>query len=140
MPHLQLSTNKQKWKFLSELLSYTIFVSVLYVVSYSNHNSDAQRQVQHLRQLLLNSRNFTNNFTEVGRVFIFEEREREILLIQIIKINDYWKWLDESFVDNIFVGNWYNGEPNNDSQGYLRDQTSLLIGWATMRQLRVRSG
>jgi hypothetical protein len=77
MPHLQLSTNKQKWKFLSELLSYTIFVSVLYVVSYSNHNSDAQRQVQHLRQLLLNSRNFTNNFTEVGRLFIFEERERD---------------------------------------------------------------
>ena len=61
-------------------------------------------------------------------------------MIQIVKVNEFWKWLDQSFVDNIFVGNWYNGQLNNDTQGYLRDQTSLLIGWATMRQLRVKSG
>lgn len=41
---------------------------------------------------------------------------------------------------NIIVENWYNGKVDNDSQGYLTDRTNRLIGWATIRQLRVKSG
>jgi len=60
--------------------------------------------------------------------------------MKIITINEYWNWLEESFLNNIFVGNWYNGQSINDSRGFLSDKTNRLLGWATMRQLRVRSG
>ncbi|CAF4171018.1 unnamed protein product [Rotaria sp. Silwood2] len=59
---------------------------------------------------------------------------------QIITINEYWRWLKESFIMNLAVGNWYNGQPINDSKGFLNDKTNRLIGWATMRQLRIKPG
>lgn len=62
-------------RFILELLSYLSFVCVLYVVSYSNHNSDAHRQVNHLSQLLLNPYNFTDNFSQVGRFSYKKKRE-----------------------------------------------------------------
>jgi hypothetical protein len=41
---------------------------------------------------------------------------------------------------NIVGENWYNGDFDNYSQGYLIDKANRLIGWATMRQLRIKSG
>jgi hypothetical protein len=55
-------------------------------------------------------------------------------------VNDYWQWLQESFVNRIAVERWYNGQVDNTSAGYLSDRTNRLIGWATMRQLRIKSG
>ena len=110
------------WKFALEFLSYASFVGVLYVISYSNHNSDAFRQVKHLSRLLLNSENKTNNFPN------------------IVAIDEYWNWLEETFINEIVVQNWYNGQRANDVQGYLSDQANRLVGWATIRQLRVKSG
>ncbi|CAF3631565.1 unnamed protein product [Rotaria sordida] len=111
---------KQMWRFVLELLLYSSFVCVLYVISYSNHSYDEYHQTQHLRRLFLNTHNSTHNYS------------------QIITINDYWRWLKESFIVNIVVGDWYNGQSTNDSNGYLNDKTTRLIGWATMRQLRIK--
>lgn len=60
--------------------------------------------------------------------------------LQITTINEYWKWLEESFVDHLIAENWYNGKADNYSQSFLSDQTNRLIGWATMRQLRIKAG
>jgi polycystin 1L2 len=54
-------------------------------------------------------------------------------------MNEYWNWLEESFVSNIHAQQWYNGEPPRNLSGYLNDKTNRLIGWITMRQLRVKS-
>ncbi|CAF4548104.1 unnamed protein product [Rotaria sp. Silwood1] len=39
---------------------------------------------------------------------------------------------------NMIVGDWYNGQSINDSKGFLNDKATRLIGWATMRQLRIK--
>ena len=41
---------------------------------------------------------------------------------------------------NIVVGTWYNGEPVIDSNGFLSDKVNRLIGWVTLRQLRIKPG
>lgn len=53
-------------------------------------------------------------------------------------IDDYWNWLEGSFVDNIRAQQWYNGQPPRNLSGFLNDKSNRLIGWATMRQLRVQ--
>lgn len=54
------------WRFFLELFAYSCFVSVLYIISYSNHDATAYLQVQHLSQLFLNPQNMTYAFSEVG--------------------------------------------------------------------------
>ncbi|CAF4384804.1 unnamed protein product, partial [Adineta steineri] len=44
-----------------------------------------------------------------------------------------------SFVSNIRAQQWYNGDIPQYLNGFLNDKSSRLIGWATIRQLRVKS-
>ena len=54
-------------------------------------------------------------------------------------IHDYWNWLEKSFVGNLRAQQWYNGQPPRNLSGFLGDKTTRLIGWATMRQLRIKT-
>jgi hypothetical protein len=58
----------------------------------------------------------------------------------MITIHEYWRWLDVGFVTNLNSDTWYNGDYDNYTNGYLSDKVNRLIGWATMRQLRIRAG
>ena len=42
-------------------------------------------------------------------------------------------------MENIRAQSWYNGEPARYLNGYLNDKSNRLIGWTTMRQLRVQN-
>ena len=53
-------------------------------------------------------------------------------------MNQYWAWLQQSFVPNLRAQSWYNGDPPRQLTGFLNDKSNRLIGWATMRQLRVK--
>ncbi len=39
---------------------------------------------------------------------------------------------------NLRAQEWYNGDPPRNLSGYINDKSNRLIGWATMRQLRVK--
>jgi hypothetical protein len=54
-------------------------------------------------------------------------------------VNDYWNWLENSFISNIRAQQWYNGQPPRNLTGFINDKSNRLIGWVTMRQLRVKS-
>ncbi|CAF5227410.1 unnamed protein product, partial [Rotaria magnacalcarata] len=56
----------------------------------------------------------------------------------ISRISEYWNWLENSFVENIRAQEWYNGQPPSNLSGYINDRSNRLIGWATMRQLRIK--
>ncbi len=43
-------------------------------------------------------------------------------------------------MSNIRAQQWYNGEPPRNLSGFINDKSNRLIGWATMRQLRVKPG
>ncbi|KAL3309693.1 polycystic kidney disease 1-like 2, partial [Cichlidogyrus casuarinus] len=52
--------------------------------------------------------------------------------------NDVWKWLNESVLPNLLAGSWYNGNLSNDLRGFLADRSNRMIGYARLRQLRVK--
>ncbi|CAF4342078.1 unnamed protein product, partial [Adineta steineri] len=54
-------------------------------------------------------------------------------------IDEYWYWLENSFVSNIRAQQWYNGDNPQYLNGFLNDKSNRFIGWATMRQLRIKS-
>jgi len=56
--------------------------------------------------------------------------------LKISTIDDYWQWLENSFVGNIRAQQWYNGDIPQYLNGFVNDKTNRLIGWASMRQLR----
>ena len=59
--------------------------------------------------------------------------------MKILTIDDYWQWLENSFVNNLRAQQWYNGDNPQYLNGFINDKTNRLIGWATMRQLRAKT-
>ncbi|CAF4570593.1 unnamed protein product [Rotaria sp. Silwood1] len=108
------------WDIIRELLAYSSFLWILYVVSYSNRDPNAYFIVKHLKQDLLDLNSATNDYT------------------QIYHFNQYWDWLRTSFVPHIRASKWYNDAPPTNLTGYINDKTNRILGWATMRQLRVK--
>ncbi|CAF1677263.1 unnamed protein product, partial [Adineta ricciae] len=111
----------EMWSVIRQISLYICFISVLYVVIYSNRNTSAFYQVNHLRKYFLNSRHEDLDFTKIST------------------IDQYWNWLDNSFIGNLRAQEWYNGDPPRNLTGFIDDKSNRLIGWATMRQLRVKS-
>ena len=58
------------WKYIWKMLINIVFVTVMYIVSYTNRDSNAILQVQHLKQFFFNTRSSTNNFSEVRDVLL----------------------------------------------------------------------
>ncbi|CAF4193018.1 unnamed protein product, partial [Adineta steineri] len=104
------------WSILREVFIYSCFILLLCIVTYSNHHPNASLQVNHLRNYFLDS-----DYT------------------QISTINQYWYWLENSFVENIRAQQWYNGDAPRNLSGYINDKSNRFIGWTTMRQLRIKS-
>ncbi|UJR21041.1 hypothetical protein I4U23_024141 [Adineta vaga] len=111
----------QMWSIIRETAIYFCFLSLLCVVIYANHHSNSYFQVQHLRKYFHNSRQFDLDYTRIST------------------IHQYWNWLEHSFVDNIRAQQWYNGQPPRNLSGFLNDKSNRLIGWPTIRQVRVKS-
>lgn len=53
-------------------------------------------------------------------------------------MDDLWSWLLVTFSPGIRVDNWYNGDPPLGLRGYLDDYVSRIMGFAMLRQLRVK--
>ncbi|CAF1316632.1 unnamed protein product, partial [Adineta steineri] len=111
----------QMWAIIVEYLIYFIFAILVFIITYSNREQHSFFQVNHLRAYLLNQRQTTVDYTKINT------------------IDEYWYWLENSFVSNIRAQQWYNGDIPQYLNGFLNDKSSRLIGWATMRQLRVKS-
>jgi hypothetical protein len=111
----------QMWLIIREIISYCSFLILISLVTYSNLNLNSSLQVQHLRKFFYNSRQIDQNFAKISTV------------------DQYWNWLENSFVSNILAQEWYNGEPPRNLSGFANDKASRLIGWAIMRQLRIKT-
>ncbi|UJR16137.1 hypothetical protein I4U23_003048 [Adineta vaga] len=109
------------WSFIREIFTYACFLSLLYVVIYSNVNTNAFHEVHHLRKFFLHSENINEDYTKIST------------------INSYWYWLENNFVKKIRAQKWYNGDAPRNLSGFIDDKSNRLIGWVTMRQLRIKS-
>ncbi|CAF1000565.1 unnamed protein product [Adineta steineri] len=111
----------QMWTIIREFFIYFIFAILVFIITYSNREQHSFSQVNHLRAYFLNQRQTTADYTQINT------------------IDEYWYWLENSFVSNIRAQQWYNGDIPQYLNGFLNDKSSRLIGWATIRQLRVKS-
>ncbi|CAF1389386.1 unnamed protein product, partial [Adineta ricciae] len=111
----------QMWSVIHEIMLRACFLSVVYVLIYSSRDSNAFHQVHHLRRYFLNPTQADLDYTKISTV------------------DQYWHWLEKSFVGDLRAQQWYNGDPPRYLAGFIDDKANRLIGWATMRQLRVRS-
>ena len=55
-------------------------------------------------------------------------------------MDHFFNWMKTTMVDGIRADTWYNGDPPIGQRGFINDRNSRLMGWATMRQLRVKRG
>jgi hypothetical protein len=53
------------WTIIQEGLIYLAFLSVLFIITYSNENLNSFLQVNHLRKYLLNTRQIDCDYTKV---------------------------------------------------------------------------
>ncbi len=53
------------WSIIREVLSYLAFLTMIYLVTYSNMNSNAFLQVKHLQKFFLNTNQIDTNYTKV---------------------------------------------------------------------------
>lgn len=60
--------------------------------------------------------------------------------LQIKNKDDFWVWAKSGMVDGIRAGVWYNDGQPLFLRGYINDKQSRIMGYATMRQLRVQKG
>ncbi|UJR09075.1 hypothetical protein I4U23_013322 [Adineta vaga] len=111
----------QMWSIIHEFLIYVIFATLIFLITYGNREANSFHQVNHLRSYLFNTRQSSVDYTK------------------ILTIEQYWNWLENSFVDNLRAQQWYNGDAARYLNGYLNDKSNRLIGWAMMRQLRIKT-
>jgi hypothetical protein len=111
----------QIWLIIREALTYLCFLIFLCVIVYSNRDSNSSLQVQHLRNYFSNSKTIGYEYSQVST------------------IDEYWKWLEKRFIWDLRAQDWYNKQEPRNLSGFIDDKTNRLIGWATMRQLRIKS-
>jgi hypothetical protein len=54
-------------------------------------------------------------------------------------IDDFWYWSKYKLSAGLRANTWYNLEQPYGLAGYINDFSSRMIGYATLRQLRVKN-
>ncbi|VDL51389.1 unnamed protein product [Hymenolepis diminuta] len=101
---------------LRELVFFFIFFTLLVIVSNGFRDPMAMRLRESLASLFFNGEDFKN----------------------INSIDGIWDWLEGVLLPKLRAGRWYNGAPPIGQRGFIGDRMNRIMGYATMRQVRVR--
>ena len=112
---IKAKKRKQAKQLLIEICYNFIFLQILFAVAYTNKDS--------------------NSFNYQAQVKSFFQSST-----QIKNINELWSWLKSDFINNFQSQQFYNGQRLDNSNLFLSDYTSILIGYPTIRQIRVKNG
>ena len=55
-------------------------------------------------------------------------------------MEDFWFWSQTKLASGLRASTWYNDDQPYSLAGYINDFSSRMVGYATLRQLRVRNG
>jgi hypothetical protein len=120
------------WFILRELFFLLLFLGVLYAISFANRDvGNAHRMVNYLRREFLkidHAYPYKYHSTAEKKIYVFEN---------IRSIEDYWNWLENVFAWNYNKTKW-NDQIKSRRLNYTR--TNKVIGFPTLRQLRVKNG
>ncbi|CAH1793770.1 unnamed protein product [Owenia fusiformis] len=105
-----------------EIVLYGVYLWVLMVISYGFRDPDARRVVENMESLYVERPDYELNFTK-------------------IRTNkDFFHYLNQTLIRGIRAQSWYNGEPPFGQRGFTGDRVGRLMGYVTLRQLRIKPG
>ncbi len=60
--------------------------------------------------------------------------------VQIRSNAQFWDWAENTLHRALRTGAWYNGAWFPNERGMISDRVSRIMGYATLRQLRIKKG
>jgi len=63
-----------------------------------------------------------------------------MLKFKIQNVDDFWTWSQTKLASGLRASIWYNSIQPYGLAGYINDFSSRMVGYATLRQLRVKNG
>lgn len=57
---------------------------------------------------------------------------------QLSSTEAFYKYLRETVVPQVKVGDWYNGQQPFGLRGFINDRVNRIMGYAVMRQIRAK--
>ncbi|KAL3876324.1 hypothetical protein ACJMK2_034186 [Sinanodonta woodiana] len=109
----------QMWAVIREIIFYAFFLWILMVVSYRNRDQNSYYYKYSLQQIFILTSDTGQSFTDI------ENQDH------------FWLWAKTGMIRGLRAGPYYNQDPPFFLRGYINDKVSRLMGYATMRQLRV---
>ena len=127
---------------LRDIVTYLIYIGIILIIVYGQRDQNLFLQKQALETAVI----FGGVTCEIVpdddpryRECTDEEMpEKHVNFMNIKDINEYWKWINDTVIQNVRVQNWYNGKPPYGLRGYLDDRVNRIIGYAIIRQTRER--
>ncbi|XP_033731377.1 polycystic kidney disease protein 1-like 2 [Pecten maximus] len=118
---------KAKMVFL-ELFCYILFITVLYLISYSNRDSRSYQFRAHIENHLLKSP-------------LAKPTLDTLRFNNVVKTEDFYTWMEDTFLPFVFPTLSYSGTKLTLSEkSYLRDNQNYRVGPIRLRQVRVKAG
>ncbi|XP_023332927.1 uncharacterized protein LOC111704811 [Eurytemora carolleeae] len=102
--------------FAKEIITYIIFLVMIYIISVDNRDKNSI---------------FLKN--QIEKNFILKNKFHEI-----VTTDDYWKWVHSTLLSELKAGPLYNGDPPYGLRGFIGDHTQRILGFATLRQVRIK--
>ena len=104
------------WAIVKELTSFFFFILIAFLINYLNRNPNFYRLQDQLRYNFVTKNGFD----------------------QVRTTNDWWKWMHVTAVTELKAASWYNGQPPYGLRGFIGDMQSRVMGYGTLRQIRVK--
>ncbi|XP_071105701.1 polycystin-1-like [Haliotis cracherodii] len=110
------------WEIVRELVFYSFFLWILMVISYRSRNPNSYYYKDTLEKMIIKNNHTLQWFTKIHNA------------------EEYWKWARSGMVNAVRASSYYNKDPPLMLRGFIGDKVSRMMGFATMRQLRVEPG
>ncbi|OQR78168.1 polycystic kidney disease protein 1 2-like [Tropilaelaps mercedesae] len=101
---------------LREIFSYLLFLWLLTVLSYGNRDPNAYWMQMNLKNEFIKNPNF----------------------MELSSTDAFYKYIRETVVPQVKVGDWYNGQQPFGLRGFINDRVNRIMGYAVMRQIRAK--
>ncbi|XP_043195453.1 polycystic kidney disease protein 1-like 2 [Amphibalanus amphitrite] len=109
-----------------EIISYSFFLWILFVLSYDNRDPNS----------FYLQKNLENAFIKIGDYTNFH---RWLDFSRVSNTSAFWYWSQNVILQELRAQTWYNGiTPAYGLRGFLDDRVNRIVGRATMRQVRSR--
>ncbi|KAI3389555.1 hypothetical protein SNEBB_005250 [Seison nebaliae] len=115
---LKLEEEQQIVGTTTNIVLYIFVLFIMYLIAYGGRTKTLYELQENLQTTFVNDRLYP---------------------FPIIKSQEqFFIWFKEVFLPNIRATTWYNDQPPIDERGFIGDRTNRLLGYAVMRQVRLK--